>query len=159
MAPAGTTKLSPIKRSQIVALCKEGLTYGQIAARLGVARSTCCKTFQRYKAHKTFHSLRRSGHPRALTLHDKQIIICTIRQHHFWSYKKVQIEAGGYTELQVHWVTRKAGYRRSHALLSSLTHASSGLVYKEDILCPCSSVVRSQTEDSLCAAYRYLSMQ
>ncbi|KAJ2986641.1 hypothetical protein NUW54_g9692 [Trametes sanguinea] len=35
----------------------------------------------------------------------------------------------------------------SHALLSSLTHASSGLVYKEDILCPCSSVVRSQTEE------------
>ncbi|KAJ3003036.1 hypothetical protein NUW54_g5515 [Trametes sanguinea] len=47
-----------------------------------------------------------------------------------------------------------SSYGRSHALLSSLTHASSGLVYKEDILCPCSSVVRSQTEDSLCAAYR-----
>ncbi|KAJ2992771.1 hypothetical protein NUW54_g7856 [Trametes sanguinea] len=40
-----------------------------------------------------------------------------------------------------------SSYGRSHALLSSLTHASSGLVYKEDILCPCSSVVRSQTEE------------
>ena len=38
-------------------------------------------------------------------------------------------------------------YLVSHALLHSLTHASSGLVYKEDILCPCSSVVRSQTEE------------
>ena len=35
----------------------------------------------------------------------------------------------------------------SHALLHSLTHASSGLVYKEDILCCSSSVFRSQTEE------------
>ena len=44
-------------------------------------------------------------------------------------------------------------YLASHALLHSLTHASSGLVYKEDILCCSSSVFRSQTEDSSCAAY------
>ena len=38
-------------------------------------------------------------------------------------------------------------YLASHALLHSLTHASSGLVYKEDILCCSSSVFRSQTEE------------
>ncbi|KAJ3011592.1 hypothetical protein NUW54_g702 [Trametes sanguinea] len=112
MAPAGTTELSSTKRSQIVTLRKEGLTYGQIDARLGVAQLTCCKAFQHYKAHKTFHSLRRSGRPQALTLYNKQIIIRTIRQHCFWSYKKVGMEAGGYTELQLHRVVRKAGYHR-----------------------------------------------
>ena len=38
-------------------------------------------------------------------------------------------------------------YLASHALIHSLTHASSGLVYKEDILCCSSSVFRSQTEE------------
>ncbi|OSD02716.1 hypothetical protein PYCCODRAFT_1424993 [Trametes coccinea BRFM310] len=112
MAPAGTTELSPTKRSQIVALRKEGLTYGQIAARLGVARSTCCKTVQRYNTYKTYRSLHRSGRPRALTPIDKHIIIRTIKEHRFWSYKKVGIEAGGYTELQVRRTARQAGYRR-----------------------------------------------
>ncbi|KAI9058992.1 hypothetical protein FKP32DRAFT_1546630, partial [Trametes sanguinea] len=39
-------------------------------------------------------------------------IIRTIRQHRFWSYKKVGMKAEGYTELQVRQVTRKAGYCR-----------------------------------------------
>ncbi|KAJ2987936.1 hypothetical protein NUW54_g9277 [Trametes sanguinea] len=54
----------------------------------------------------------------------------------------------GACEYMAYLVTHCSDCRNgSHALLSMLTHVSSGLVYKEDILCPCSSVVRSQTED------------
>lgn len=112
MAPAGTTELSPSKRGQIIALRNEGLSYQEIAKRVGVAKSTCYKTVKRNDLYHTRHSLPRSGRPRTLTPRAKRRIIRTIKKHRFWPYKWIGEEAGGYTESQVRRTAREAGYRR-----------------------------------------------
>lgn len=59
-------KLSEIQRQIIIDRCARGEKHAEIAASLGIARSTIARTLQRWQRHRTAASLPRSGRPKAL---------------------------------------------------------------------------------------------
>lgn len=75
MAPCDTTEFTPSIRGRILALCKEGYTYQQIANK-GLRLSSCCLQ-NHEKRQNPAHpkSLPQPGHPTAVDERTQQAIL------------------------------------------------------------------------------------
>jgi transposase len=136
MPPAGVTEYSAFDRGRMIALRGDGLSYTQIAQKLGLSVSGVWKFIDHYKKYHTHKSLPRSGRPFAISRRTERLIIRTIRKHRFDSYKTIAALVGeGVTWFQVRSVAHRNGYYRRSARRKpymSKSTASKRLVWAGD---------------------------
>ena len=85
-------ELTPKKRSVIVALAKEKLSYSAIARRVGCSKASVGKTLKLFDETGGVFSRQRSGRPRCTTRRDDISMLKAIKKQPFLSASDVKKE-------------------------------------------------------------------
>lgn len=85
-------ELTPKKRSVIVALAKEDLSYSAIAQRVGCSKASVCKTLKLFNETGGMVSRPRSGRPRCTTPRDDFAMVRAIKKQPFMTSADVRAE-------------------------------------------------------------------
>jgi hypothetical protein len=105
MSPLHTHDFTPSKHGRILALCDEGYSYQQIAAKVGCVHSTAQKTVKWDENYNTQKSLPHPGCPPTSTPHTAHKVLCALRNNCFEPYAKIANSLG---DVKEHWVKQIA---------------------------------------------------
>jgi len=85
-------QLTPFEKGQILQASRDGYSAHQIAQDFDREPSTITRWLKKASSQPQGQSLPRTGRPKSWSVRDQRRITRLIRQHPFWSYKRVKRE-------------------------------------------------------------------